>query len=123
MQQEFDVIVAGAGGSGLAAAYSAAQHGGKVLVLEKRSQPGGTTGIAVGSFTAAGTSLQREANIEDDVLSHAEDAAKFPPPEIEARNNAPLRAHFLRSRGIHMGTSRMYCSYSAPKRSSRSRSS
>ena len=96
MQQEFDVIVAGAGGSGLAAAYSAAQHGGKVLVLEKRSQPGGTTGIAVGSFTAAGTSLQREANIEDDVLSHAEDAAKFAPPEIEARNNAQLRAHFLR---------------------------
>ena len=46
MQQDFDVIVAGAGGSGLAAAYSAAQHGGKVLVLEKRSQPGGTTGIA-----------------------------------------------------------------------------
>ena len=56
MSQTFDVIVIGAGGSGLAAACSAAQRGGRVLVLEKQPQPGGTTGIAVGSFTAAGFS-------------------------------------------------------------------
>jgi succinate dehydrogenase/fumarate reductase flavoprotein subunit len=94
-QQHFDVIVVGAGGSGLAAACSAAEHGGRVLVLEKRPQPGGTTGIAVGSFTAARTSLQRDANIDDDPQAHAEDAAKFAAAEIEARNNDPLRAYFL----------------------------
>jgi len=53
MIDTFDVIVVGGGGSGLAAAVSAAQEGGRVLVLEKQKQIGGTTGIAVGSFTAA----------------------------------------------------------------------
>lgn len=91
----YDVIVVGAGGSGLAAAISAARHGGRVLVLERQPQPGGTTGIAVGSLTAAGTSLQRAAAIDDKVADHAEDAGKFAPPAIEACNNDPLRRFFL----------------------------
>lgn len=93
---EFDVIVVGAGGSGLAAAYSAAEQGGRVLVLEKRPQPGGTTGIAVGSYTAAGTDLQRAAAIDDNPLDHDQDAGKFAPAEIEAQNNSRLRHFFLR---------------------------
>jgi len=92
---EFDVIVVGAGGSGLAAAYSAAEQGGRVLVLEKRPQPGGTTGIAVGSFTAAGTNLQRRIGIEDDSVAHEEDAGKFAPTAIETHNNSRLRSYFL----------------------------
>ncbi|MEX0819667.1 MAG: FAD-dependent oxidoreductase [Pirellulaceae bacterium] len=96
MPETFDVIVVGAGGSGLAAAYSAAEHGGRVLVFEKRPQPGGTTGIAVGSFTAAGTSLQRQAGVEDNPEQHIEDAGNFPPDEIEARNADAMRAFFLR---------------------------
>ena len=95
MAETFDVIVIGAGGSGLAAAYSASEHGGRVLVLEKRPQPGGTTGIAVGSFTAAGTSIQRQAGIDDSPELHIEDAGKFPPPAIEARNADAMRAFFL----------------------------
>ena len=91
----YDVIVVGAGGSGLAAACSAAQRGARVLVLEKRPQPGGTTGIAVGSFTAAGTSLQRAANVDDNVRDHVVDAGKFAPPDVEARNNHELRKFFL----------------------------
>jgi fumarate reductase flavoprotein subunit len=96
MQDTYDVIVVGGGGSGLAAAYSAAEHGARVLVLERQPQPGGTTGIAVGSFTSSGTSLQRAAAIEDDAETHALDAAKFPPAETEARNSAAMRAFFLR---------------------------
>jgi len=95
MNHEYDVIVVGAGGSGLAAAYSAAEHGGRVLILEKRPQPGGTTGIAVGSFTAAGTSLQRNAEIDDDASAHAEDVTRFAPEEIERRNQEDLRRFFL----------------------------
>ena len=92
---EWDVIVVGAGGSGLAAAVSAAEQGLSVLVLEARPAPGGTTALAVGSFTAAGTDQQRRADIIDDVAHHAEDARRFAPTAIESRNNNPMRRHFL----------------------------
>ena len=92
---EWDVIVVGAGGSGLAAAVSAAEHGLSVLILESRPAPGGTTALAVGSFTASGTDQQRQAAITDAVADHAEDAARFAPTAIEACNNDALRRHFL----------------------------
>jgi succinate dehydrogenase/fumarate reductase flavoprotein subunit len=95
MKLEYDVIVVGAGGSGLAAAVSAAENGCSVLVLEKRPEPGGTTGIAVGSFTANRTPMQVGAGIDDSLDHHAEDAGKFAPADIEARNNDPLRRFFL----------------------------
>lgn len=95
MADEFDVIVVGAGGSGLAAAVSAAENGCSVLVLERLPQPGGTTGIAVGSFTANQTEMQQRAGIEDSLDAHAEDAGKFAPADIEALNNDPLRRFFL----------------------------
>ncbi len=95
MNDNFDVIVVGGGGSGLAAALSAAEHGASVLVLEKQPSLGGTTGIAIGSFTAAGTALQRKAGIEDNPDDHAEDAGKFAPPQIEAQNNAAMRRFFI----------------------------
>ncbi len=91
----FDVVVAGGGGSGLAAAASAAEAGLRVLVLEKRPALGGTTGIAVGSFTAARTRWQAARGIADRPEDHAEDAAKFAPPELEARGNRELRRYFL----------------------------
>ena len=50
------MIVVGGGGSGLAAAVAAAENGARVLLLEKTAHLGGTTGIAVGSFTANRTS-------------------------------------------------------------------
>ena len=91
----YDVVVIGAGGSGLAAALSSADAGVKVLVLERRPQPGGTTGIAVGSFTASETRFQASAKIEDRVAWHAEDAGEFADPDVEARNNDELRRFFL----------------------------
>ena len=92
---EFDVIVVGAGGSGLAAAARCAELGMSVIVLEKQGQPGGTTGIAVGSFTANQTQHQRHAGIVDSNHDHAEDAGKFATPDIESRNNNDLRRFFL----------------------------
>ena len=62
----YDVIVVGGGGSGLAAAAAAGQAGAKVLVLEKQPTLGGTTWLAVGSISAAGTRLQKRAGIQDD---------------------------------------------------------
>ena len=94
MQTRYDVIVVGGGGSGLAAAVSAAENGASVLLLEKQPHLGGTTGIAVGSFTANRTRMQAEAGIEDDLESHVEDAGEFAPPEIESRNAGELRRFF-----------------------------
>ena len=95
MKSHFDVVIVGGGGSGLTAAVSAAEHGCSVIVLEKQRAPGGTTAIAVGSFTASRTELQQRAGIEDSPEAHAEDVARFAPPEIEARNNEELRRFFL----------------------------
>ncbi|MAT15935.1 MAG: FAD-binding dehydrogenase, partial [Planctomyces sp.] len=94
-EQTYDIIIVGGGGSGLAAAVSAAESGADVLLLEKQAELGGTTGIAVGSFTGAETSLQQSREIVDTVADHVIDAGKFAAPEIEAKNNADLRRYFL----------------------------
>lgn len=95
MPEACDILIVGAGGSGLAAAASAAEHGANVMVLEREPAPGGTTGIAVGSFTANRTTLQQAQGITDSVKDHAADAARFAPAHIEARNNEELRTWFL----------------------------
>ena len=89
--RETDVIVVGGGGSGLAAAVEASGQGVAVTLLEKRPQLGGTTGIAVGSFTAACSSLQRAAAVEDRTTWHQQDIARFA-PHREPKNNTSLRA-------------------------------
>lgn len=91
----WDVIVVGGGGSGLATAVSAAEHGLWVLLLEKQPSLGGTTGMAVGSFTANRTEHQRRAGIQDAAEDHVLDAGLFAPAAIEARNNRELRRYFL----------------------------
>jgi fumarate reductase flavoprotein subunit len=70
-----------------------------VVVLEKQPHLGGTTGIAIGSFTANSTSLQRAAGIRDNAHAHDEDAGGFPPSEYEARNHSELRRFFLEESG------------------------
>lgn len=92
---QFDVVVVGGGGSGLAAAARCAELGMSVAVLEKQPKPGGTTGIAVGSFTANRTKFQQRAGINDSLDDHAVDAGKFASGDIEQRNNAELRRFFL----------------------------
>lgn len=92
---EADVVVVGGGGAGLAAGLSAADEGAKVVVLEKTEQLGGTTSIAVGSFTAACTKIQEAAGVEDAPEWHNEDIGKFN-PDLEPRNNWELRGVFTR---------------------------
>jgi len=48
----WDVLVAGAGMAGLAAALAAAQSGARVLVVEKRAQSGGQAAISAGAIWA-----------------------------------------------------------------------
>ena len=62
---EWDLIVIGAGGAGLAAAATATEAGGRVLLVESESQVGGSMSMAAGLFTAAGTRIQQALGVED----------------------------------------------------------
>ncbi len=82
--QRADVLIIGAGGSGLTAAIEAASRGAKVHVLEKNHYIGGTTRLSVGSITATGTPHQARHGVVDSIQSHADDLAL-----INGRRNAP----------------------------------
>ena len=90
MATEADVIVVGAGGSGLAAAAEAARLGSEVIVLEKNPSPGGSTSWSVGSITATGTARQRRAGIRDSPDEHFEDMELNAGP-FSGRDNHALR--------------------------------
>jgi len=62
---ETDVVVAGAGGAGLSAAVTAAEKGARVIVLEARRIPGGSSVLASGLFTP-GRPGQKTEEIEAD---------------------------------------------------------
>lgn len=66
MANDFDVIVVGGGGAGLAAAIEATEAGASAMVLEADTHLGGATALSAGVFYAAGTSVQRAAGIMDD---------------------------------------------------------
>lgn len=62
---DFDVIVIGGGGAGMAAAWHAADQGASVLLVEAARTLGGATALATGVIYAAGTRVQRAAGIAD----------------------------------------------------------
>lgn len=85
-----DVLVIGAGGAGLAAAYEAAKLGRRVVLLEKNPEPGGSTSWSVGSVTATSTPHQRSIGIQDSAQAHFEDLALHAGP-LAPRDNLRLR--------------------------------
>jgi succinate dehydrogenase/fumarate reductase flavoprotein subunit len=86
----FDVIVVGGGGSGLAAAIEARAAGAKVLLIEKNPELGGSTAWSIGSLTATGTPHQLRKGIVDSTSDHWRDMAGFN-GELDARDNPELR--------------------------------
>ncbi|WP_052460710.1 FAD-dependent oxidoreductase [Microbacterium gorillae] len=90
MSNTSDVLVIGGGGSGLVAAISAATSGATVTVLEKCDKPGGSTGMSVGSFTAANTAYQYRAGVNDSIELFIADM-KTANGADEARENVELR--------------------------------
>jgi fumarate reductase flavoprotein subunit len=66
---DFDLVVVGAGGAGLAAAATAAGDGARVLLVDAAREPGGSTALSGGSFMAAGTHVQDEAGHPGDSVA------------------------------------------------------
>ncbi|MGI1659534.1 MAG: FAD-dependent oxidoreductase [Desulfitobacterium sp.] len=58
-KKESDVVIVGAGGSGLVAAIEAITAGAKVLILEKAEKSGGTTAVCGGVIQASSTDYQK----------------------------------------------------------------
>ena len=77
MSEVWDVIVVGAGSSGLPAAIKAAERGAKVLQLEADNRTGGTLHWSSGQISAAGTKLQAKLGIEDSPDAHFEEAQRI----------------------------------------------
>jgi len=76
-QTTWDLIIMGAGTSGLTAATFAAQRGGRVLLIEASPDLGGTLLVAHGQVSAAGTKLQAQKGISDSPEQHYEDALRI----------------------------------------------
>ena len=70
--EEYDVIVVGSGGAGLAAAVKAADAGAKVAVLERLLFTGGNTQLAQGQMNAADPVRQPKQGIKDSWELHAQ---------------------------------------------------
>lgn len=90
LPKECDVVVVGSGGAGLTAALTAALSGAQVVLLEKEPVLGGTTAMAVGSISAAGTDLQHRKGIQDNVDEFVQDIGKFA-GELQSKDNPVLR--------------------------------
>jgi len=71
-----DIVIIGAGGAGLTAAYEAMSKGAKVIVLEKMGIVGGNTNYATGGLNASETSVQKKLGIKDSNEQYFEDTMK-----------------------------------------------
>ncbi len=80
MTQAWDVetqlVIVGAGGCGLMAAFAAARRGVELVLLEKDTRLGSNTELASGSIAAPGTRFQRAAAIDGTAEQMAEDVLR-----------------------------------------------
>ena len=101
-----DILVVGAGTAGIPCAIAAAERGARVTVIEKTSELGGTLHLSAGQMSAAGTSLQREKQIEDSASAHFDDVMRIghgkADPELleQAVKEAPATLDWLGELGF-----------------------
>jgi fumarate reductase flavoprotein subunit len=86
VSETWDLIVCGAGTTGMPAAIFAAQRGATVLVLESAPEVGGTLHVAMGQISAAGTRVQAAKGIEDSADRHYADIVDI----TEGRTTKPF---------------------------------
>ncbi|MBO0470331.1 flavocytochrome c [Enterococcus sp. DIV0242_7C1] len=76
LKDEYDVVIVGAGGAGMAAALSAKDAGMNPVILEKLPVAGGNTLKSSGGMNASETKFQKEQKIEDSNQSFFDDTLK-----------------------------------------------
>lgn len=91
--REVDLLIAGAGPAGMAAALIASLEGLDVLLCEKSDQVGGTGSTSAGTLWIPGNSQSRAAGFNDS----AEQAETYLTALIGALNPRDLRAAYLRT--------------------------
>lgn len=65
MSRDFDIVIVGGGGAGLAASILAREAGASVMVLEADTKLGGATALSAAVMYACDTSVQRARGIHD----------------------------------------------------------
>jgi flavocytochrome c len=88
--KEADVIVVGGGGAGLSAAVSAAEQGGKVLLIEKAPMVGGDTTLSSQTILGAWPEKAKENGFEDSpevYLTDLQNSHKF---SVKGRAGEPM---------------------------------
>ncbi|MCU0390560.1 MAG: FAD-dependent oxidoreductase [Thermoflexibacter sp.] len=104
--EKFDLIIVGAGASGLSCAINAAAQGAKILVIEKDYRIGGTLHLTAGHLSAGGTKRQKDKGIEDSPQKHYDDIMRISQhsavPEIAklATTEAPKTIDWLEQLGF-----------------------
>ncbi len=89
--EQFDVVVVGAGGAGMSAALYAAIDGAKVLLIESTAHVGGTTAYSGATTWVPGTRHAPKVNPQDSVHN----AEKFLDLAVGERSDARVRKAFL----------------------------
>lgn len=81
--EEADVVVLGGGGTGLAAAITAAQQGKDVVVIEKNGSCGGDTLVCGAIYNCPDEELQKKITMTEPIKQTIEDALKEEPVSPE----------------------------------------
>ena len=114
--RDYDVIVIGGGGAGLAAATSAADAGARVLLIDSDRNLGGSTALSGGVFYASNTSVQRQRGIIDTAADQFRYYMNVNQHKLEAsvvrrlcEDSGPT-LEWLLSLGVEFRAEDLYCS-------------